>query len=128
MIFIWYNMKPVGFLIFFLTLRARGIRRLWRWRRTTRSPPLLLFTWLLKSLLSSFRWRTRLGRRKFAMSFPCLFLLPLFGLESRWITLCSIFESWQPSSSFFWLLLSHCTFLRLTSAILYLCSVKTSKV
>ena len=35
--------------------------------------------------------------------------LLLLGLESHWITLCSIFEPWEPFSSFFWSLLLHCT-------------------
>ena len=69
-IFIRYNMEPLGFLVFFLTLRARRMRRRWRRRRTRRSPPSLIFTWLFTSLLSSSRSRTRLGRRGCATSFP----------------------------------------------------------
>ena len=79
LIFIRYNMEPLGFLVFFLTLRAQGMRRRWRRRRTRRSPPSLLFTWLLTSLLSSSRWRTRMGRRGCATSFPCLSFLERFA-------------------------------------------------
>ena len=79
LIFIWYSMEPLGFLVVFLTLRARGMRIRWRRRRTRRSPPLLLFTWLLTSLLSSSRWRTRLGRRGCAASFLCLSFLERFA-------------------------------------------------
>ena len=79
LIFIGYNIEPLGLLVFFLTLRARGMSRQWRWRRTRRSPPSLLFTWLLTSLLSSSRWRGRLGRRGCATSFPCLSFLEIFG-------------------------------------------------
>ena len=79
LIFIRYNMEPLGFLVFFLTLRAQGMRRRWRRRRTRRSPPSLLFTWLLTSLLSSSRWRARLGRRGYATLFPCLSFLEGFA-------------------------------------------------
>ena len=79
LIFIWYSMEPLGFLVFFLTLRARGMRWRWRRRQTSRSPPSLLFTWLLTSLLSSPRWRTRLGRRGRVTPFPCLFFLERFA-------------------------------------------------
>ena len=79
LIFIWYNMEPLGFLVLFLTLKARGMRRRWRRRRTRRSPPSLLFTWLLTSLLSLSRWRTRMGRRGCATSFPCLSFLERFA-------------------------------------------------
>ena len=78
LIFTQYNVEPLGFLVFFLTLRARGMRRGWRRRGTRRSSPSLLFTWLLTSLLSSSRWRTRLGRRRWATSFPCLSFLERF--------------------------------------------------
>ena len=78
LIFIWYNMEPLGFLVFSLTLRARGMRSRWR-RRTRRSPPLLLFTWLLTSLLCSSRWRTRLRRRGCVTSFLCLSFLERFA-------------------------------------------------
>ena len=79
LIFVRYNMGSLGFLVFFLTLRARGMRRRWRRRQTRRSPPSLLFTWLLTSLLSSSRWRTRMGRRGCATSFPCLSFLERFA-------------------------------------------------
>ena len=79
LIFIWYNMEPLGFLVLFLTLRARGMRRRWRRRWTRRSPPSLFPTWLLTSLLSSCRWRTRLGRRGCATSFLCLSFLERFA-------------------------------------------------
>ena len=78
LIFIQYNMEPLGFLVFFLTLRARGMRRRWRQRGTRRSSPSLLFTWLLTSLLSLSRWRPRSGRRRWATSFPCLSFLERF--------------------------------------------------
>ena len=79
LIFIRYNMEPLGFLVFLLNLRASGMRRRWRRRQTRRSPPSLLFTWLLTSLLSSPRWRTRMGRRGCATSFPCLSFLERFA-------------------------------------------------
>ena len=79
LIFIWYNMETLGFLVLFLTLRVWGMRRRWRRRRTRRSSPLLLFTLLLTSLLSSSRWRTWLGRRGCATSFPCLLFLERFA-------------------------------------------------
>ena len=109
LIFIWYNVEPLGFLVFFLTLRARGIRRRWKRRRTRRSFPLLLFTLLFTSLLSSSKWRRDWeeevdGMKKRMRSCFLIFLflrdLPLFGLESPWIALCFIFELWEPSSSF----------------------------
>ena len=129
LIFIRYNMEPFSFLVFLLTVRARGMRRRWKRRQTRRSPPSLPFTWLLTSLLSLSRWRTRLGRRGCVTMFPCFLRdLPLFGLESCWITLCCLLAPWEPSFSFSWTLLSHCTFLRLTSAIPYLRSVKASIV
>ena len=79
LILIRYNMEPLGFLVFFLTLRDRAMRRQWRQRWTRRSAPSLLFTWLLTSLLSSSRWRTRLGRRGCATSFLCLSFLERFA-------------------------------------------------
>ena len=72
-------MEPLDFLVFFNTLRARGMRRRWRQRWTGRSPPLFLFTWLLTSLLSSSRWRTWLVRRGYATSFLCLSFLERFA-------------------------------------------------
>ena len=78
LIFIRYNIEPLGVLVFFLNLRARGMRKRWRRRRTRRSPS-LLFTWLLTSLLSSSRWRTRLGRRGCATSFPYLSFLERYA-------------------------------------------------
>ena len=109
LIFIWYSVEPLGFLVFFLTLRDRGIRRRWKRRRTRRSFPLLLFTLLFISLLSSSRWRRDWeeevdGMKKRMRSCFLIFLflrdLHLFGLESPWIALCFIFELWEPSSSF----------------------------
>ena len=131
LIFIRYNMEPLGFLVFFLTLRARGMRRWWRRRRTRRSPPSLLFTWLLTSLLSSSRWRTRLGRRGCATSFLCLLFLERFAPFWARISLDnSLLYFWAMRAILLIILIafSHCTFLRLTSAILYLRSVKASKV
>ena len=119
LIFILYNMKPLDFLAFFLTLIARGIRRQWKWKRTRVSSPSPFCS--SSSLFSSSRWRTRLGRRRRCEShFLVLFFLwdlPLLGLESRWIICCSYFDPWEPSSLFSWSFLSLCTFLRLTSAI-----------
>ena len=109
-------MKPVGFLIFFLTLRARGIRRWWRWRRTTRSPPSLLFTWLLKSLLSSFRWRTRLVRRIFAMSFPCLSFLERFA--PLWTRI-----SFDNSLLYFWVMTTILLIFLIASFALYILEI-----
>ena len=79
LIFILYNMKLLGFLVFFLTLRAQGMRRWRRRKRTRRSSPSLLFTLLLNSLLSLSRWRTRLGRRGCATFPPCLSFLERFA-------------------------------------------------
>ena len=64
-------------------------------------------------------WEEEDVRRRFLV-FRFLRDLPLFGLEFRWKTLCSIFELWEPSYSFSWSLFSQCTILILTSAILYL--------
>ena len=131
LIFVRYNMEPVGLLVFFLTLRAWGMRRRWRQRRTRRSPPSLLFTWLLTSLLSSSRWRTRLRRKGCVTSFPCLSFLERFALFWTRISLDnSLLYFWAMRAILLisWSLLSHCKFLRLTSAILYLHSVKASKV
>ena len=79
LIFIRYNMKLLSFLVFFLTLRAQGMRRWWRRKWTRRSSPSLLFTLLLNSLLSLSRWRTRLGRRGCATWFLCLSFLERFA-------------------------------------------------
>ena len=79
LIFIRYNMEPLGFLVFLLNLRASGMRRRWRRRQTRRSPPSLLFTWLLTSLISSSRWGIRLESRRSATSFPCLLFLERFA-------------------------------------------------
>ena len=131
LIFILINMEPLGFLVFFLTLRAQGMTGWWRRRWTRRSSPLLLFTLLLTCLLSLSRWRMRLGRRYVQHHFLVFcFLrdLPLFGLKSHWITLCSIFQPWEPSSSFSLSLLSRCTFLKLTSAIFLPPVCKSAKV
>ena len=68
----------LGFFVFFLTLRAQGMRRRWIRRRTRRSFPSLLFTLLLASFLSSSKWRTSLGKRGCARPFPCLFFLERF--------------------------------------------------
>ena len=133
LIFIRYNMEPRGFLVFFLTLRARGMRRRWRRRRTRRSPPSLLFTWLLTSLLSSSRWRTRLGRRGCAASFLCLSFLERFAPFWTRISLDnSLLYFWAMRAILLlsWSLFSHCTFHIniVTLSILYLRSVRTSKV
>ena len=114
------------FLVFFLTLRARGMRRWWRRRRTRRSPPSLL-----TSLLSSSRWRTRLGRRGCPTSFLCLLFLERFAPFWARISLDnSLLYFWAMRAILLIILIafSHCTFLRLTSAILYLRSVKASKI
>ena len=79
LIFIRNYIEPLGFLVFFRNLRARGMRRRWRRRQTRRSSPSPLFALLLTSLLSSSRWRTRLGRRGCATSFPCLSFLERFA-------------------------------------------------
>ena len=79
LIFIRYNMEPFGFLVFFHTLRAREMRRRWGRRRTRRSTPSLLSTWLLTSLLSLCRWGTRFGRRGCATWFLCLSFLERFA-------------------------------------------------
>ena len=128
LIFIRYNMEPRGFLVFFLTLRARGMRRRWRRRRTRRSPPSLLFTWLLTSLLSSSRWRTRLGRRGCATSF-----LEIFAPFWTRISLDnSLLYFWTMRAILLlsWSLFSHCTFhINIVAlSILYLRSVRASKV
>ena len=133
LIFIRYNMEPLGFLVFFLTLRAQGMRRRWRRRQTRRSPPSLLFTWLLTSLLSSSRWRTRLGRRGCATSFPCLSFLERFAPFWTRISLDnSLLYFWAMRAILLlsWSLFSHCTFHIniVTLSILYLRSVRTSKV
>ena len=107
LIFISYNMEPLGFLALFLTLSVQGMRTRWRQKGTRRSSPSLLFTLSITSLLPLSRWRTRLGKkdvwRRFLI-FRFLKDLPFFRLESPWISLCSIFEPWEPSSSFSWLL------------------------
>ena len=95
LIFSWYSMEPLRFLVFFLNLRAREMRRRWRWRRTRRSPPSLLFNWILTSLLFLSRWRTRLGRRGCATSFPCLSFLERFA--SFWTRI-----SLENSLLYFW--------------------------
>ena len=111
LVFIRYNMESLGFLVFFLTLRARGMRRRWKQIWTRRSPPLFLIVgfWLLFFLCLG---RERDWKEKDVFRFLVFrFLrnLPLFELESRWITLSSIFEPWEPLSSFSWSLLLHCT-------------------
>ena len=78
-IFIWNNMEPVGFLVFFVTLRAQGMRRRWRWRQSWGSSTLSLFVLLLTSHFSSSRLRTILWRRRCATSFLCLSYLVRFS-------------------------------------------------
>ena len=118
MIFIKYSMEPYGFLVFFFTLRSQRMRRRWRWRRTRRSFPSLLFTFLLTSLLYSFNWRTRVGNlRRHFLVFYFLRDLPSFWSRILLGNVCFIFEQRQLFSSFSWLLLLLWTFLRLTSAI-----------
>ena len=77
LIFIQYIMKLLDFLSFFLTLRAWGMRRRWRQRRTRKFSTLFLFTLLLISFLSSSRCRLR--RRRCATSFPCILLHERFA-------------------------------------------------
>ena len=110
------------FLGLLLHSKSSSMSRRWRQKRTRRSSPSFLFYFV--SYFSSFFF-LRLGREqdweeedvrcRFRV-FHFLRDLPLFGLESRWITLCTVVEPWKPSS-FSWLLLSHCTFFGLTSAI-----------
>ena len=47
LIFIWYNSEPLGFFVFFLTLRPRGMRRAWKQWRASASSPSPLFALLL---------------------------------------------------------------------------------
>ena len=72
--------NPLVFLVFFLTLRARGMRtqRKRRKRQTRGSSPSPIFMLLLTSLFTSSSWRTRLGRRRCATLFPCLLFLVRF--------------------------------------------------
>ena len=92
LIFIWYNMEPLGFLVFFLILRTRVMRRQWRRRRTR---DLLLRLFLLCFLLLFFlrlrgkRTRKAEDVRRHFLFFCFLWDLPLFEIGLRWITFCS---------------------------------------
>ena len=68
---------------------------------------LLLCFFLLRFLLLFFLclvgerdWEEKDVQRRFLV-FHFLRDLPLFGLESRWISLCSILGKWKPSFSLF---------------------------
>lgn len=81
LIFIWYNSEPLGFFVFFLTLRPRGMRRAWKQWRASASSPSPLFALLLSFVLFFFwsRWRMRIWRKRYATSFPCLLFLVVFS-------------------------------------------------
>ena len=81
LIFIWYNSEPLGFFVFFLTLRPRGMRRAWKQWRASASSPSPLFALLLSFVFFFFwsRWRMRIWRKRYATSFPCLLFLVVFS-------------------------------------------------
>ena len=122
-------MEPLGFLVFFLSLRTRGMKRRWRRRRNRESCSSSLFA-LVCFLLLFFRrlgWRRDWEEKDDQLCFPVfrfLWDLSLFGLEPHWVNLCSFFAPWEPSFSFSWSLLWLCTFFRLTSVIFNFPSVK----
>ena len=114
LIFIWYNSEPLGFFVFFLTLRPRGMRRAWKqWRASASSPSplfalLLSFVFFFFGLGGEWEFEEKDMRRRFLV-FCFLWYFPLFWLKPPWINLfcflnifLQFFKSWELSSSFSW--------------------------
>ena len=87
LIFIWYNSEPLGFFVFFLTLRPRGMRRAWKQWRASASSPSPLFALLLSFVLFFFglggewEFEEKDMRRRFLV-FCFLWYFPLFLIKT----------------------------------------------
>ena len=83
----------LSFLVFFLTLRAQGMRKRWRRRQTRRFSPSPFFTLLLTSLLLRLGgeqdWEEEDARYFFSWDWS------FFGLETCGITVCLNFFFYQ---------------------------------